>query len=52
METKKLSELKYSFLLKLTEDDRTKLSELQESGINVSQFLRLQIREIHKKNFK
>lgn len=41
---RKTLQLKYSYLLKLSEEDRQKLNLLQEKGINMSYEIRLFIR--------
>ena len=40
----------FTFILKLNREDRTKLDEIQLSGINASNLFRDFIREYHAKN--
>ncbi|HRW22544.1 MAG TPA: hypothetical protein P5509_11280 [Bacteroidales bacterium] len=45
---RKKQNLDFTFILKLNKEDRDMLNELQEGGLNMSQYFRLKIREIHK----
>lgn len=45
----KKQNLDYTFILKLSKDDREKLNELQEGGWNMSQFFRNMLRETYER---